>query len=338
MNGILCLIFLTLLFLTTLTLACVSSSTPASASSAARNAKPTKPPEPVWVGTKVNCSIEETNRTNYCFPYPFEVTRQQPIFMPISLNYSADEILGIQFNEPTLKMGHTTIPLLTSSACDFFPNLEDYYANATGIQEIHENAFYKCKNLTTLNLHVNKIRTLKRNTFNRNTALELLDLHENRLESPLDPDLFKNLRNLKILALDCNKLYHVSWELFTDLIQLNTLNLDNNYITDIDPSHILNNSLELQQLYLQDNDFKCKRLKRILEILRSARIQVLATFRCNSNRKRQYTPKFVMDVACLSDEQYILEGYDVLHKGERINSTSMVGVRREILKKEGKKE
>lgn len=257
--------------------------------------------------------------------------------MPISLNYSSDEIVGIQFNEPTLKMGHTTIPLLTSSSCDFFPNLEEYYANATGIQEVDENAFYKCNNLTTLILHVNKIKHLKRNTFNRNTALELLDLHENRLESPLDPDLFKNLRNLKILALDCNKLDHVSWELFADLIQLNTLNLDSNHITDIDPSHILNNSLELQQLYLQDNDFRCKRLKRIIEILRAARIQVLATFRCNAPRKRQYTPKDVDDVVCLSEEQYILEGHDS-QKVERNNSTTMMSTRREIMKKEGKKE
>lgn len=327
----------TLLYVVTLTIACTSSSAPSPVASAARNAKPTKPPVPVWVGTKVNCSIEETNRTHFCYPYPFEVTRQQPIFMPISLNYSADEILGIQFNEPTLKMGLTTIPLLTSSSCDFLPNLEEYYANATGIQEVDENAFYKCINLTTLNLHVNKIKFLKRNTFNRNINLELLDLHENRLESPLDPDLFKNLRNLKILALDCNKLYHVSWELFADLIQLNTLNLDSNYITDIDPSHILNNSLELQQFYLQDNDFRCKRLKRIIEILKPARIQVLATFRCNSTRKRQYMPKDVDDVICLSEEQYLLEGHDTLML-ERNNSTTMMNVRRELMKKEGKKE
>lgn len=328
---------LTLFCITTLTVACTSSSAPTPAASAARNAKPTKPSAPVWIGTKVNCSIEETNRTNFCYPYPFEVTRQQPIFMPISLNYSAVEIIGIQFNEPTLKMGHTTIPLLTSSSCDFLPNLEEYYANATGIQEVDENAFYKCNNLTTLNLHVNKIKFLKRNTFNRNINLELLDLHENRLESPLDPDLFKNLRNLKILALDCNKLYHVSWELFADLIQLNTLNLDSNYITDIDPSHILNNSLELQQLYLQDNDFRCKRLKRIIEILKPARIQVLATFRCNSIRKRQYMPKDVNDVICLSEEQYLLEGHD-MQMLDRNNSTTMMSVRKEIMKKEGKKE
>lgn len=324
---------ITFLCLTTLTFACTSSSAPAPASSAARNAKPTKPPAPVWIGTKVNCSIEETNRTNFCYPYPFEMTRQQPVFMPISLNYSADEILGIQFNEPTLKMGHTTIPLLTSSSCDFFPNLEEYYANASGIQEVGENAFYKCKNLTTLNLHINKITSFKRNTFNRNLNLELLDLHDNRLESPLDPDLFKNLSNLKILALDCNKLYHVSWELFADLIQLNTLNLDSNYITEIDPSHILNNSLELQQLYIQDNNFRCKHLKRIIEILKAAKIQILATFRCNTRRKRQYTPKDVNDVVCLNDEQYLLEDYD-MQLLEKNHSSAMISVRRELTKKE----
>lgn len=259
---------------------------------------------PKWMGKKVQCSKEYPKRINFCLLYPFEVSREEPRFIPVSGDYASKSITGLQFTDNLFRMSQSRVPVLTNSACETLPNLSEFLGFLVEMEEIEENSFWKCQRLTRLLLNENRIYSLKKNTFNLNTALEILDLHDNQLQV-LDVDIFKNLKNLKILALDCNKLNYLLPQHFKDLANLITLNLDSNRLTHLDIRDMtLTYTPFIQQISLQHNDFRCDELTRLIIDLKMRSIEFVAPFNCNKPKKRDFKVSHIQAVECFSDEQY----------------------------------
>lgn len=70
----------------------------------------------------------------------------------------------------------------------------------------------------------------------------------------------------------------------------------------MDVEALLEYTPKLQYIHLIDNNFKCNRLQKILDLLKTKNI----TARTSTAilRKRDYTPELIENHECLSDSQY----------------------------------
>ncbi|XP_072934467.1 uncharacterized protein [Epargyreus clarus] len=146
------------------------------------------------------------------------------------------------------------------------------------------------KTMKSLFLSVNQISEINNpTTFANMDGLELLNLGWNVLKS-LHEDVFKPIRNLKIIVLRNNKLTTIPDTLFKGMTSLSNIDLANNlitfvpvnafrgtvvknlnlasnqftYLTDNFCLELKNSGVRLQKFYFNDNPWQCKCLRDIL--------------------------------------------------------------------------
>ncbi|KAL0152054.1 hypothetical protein M9458_052658 [Cirrhinus mrigala] len=162
-------------------------------------------------------------------------------------------IVGDVFPTATnLTISRNNITYIQGQSFSHLPSLTSLVLDDNHIVNIHRDAFNNLQKLKTLNLSCNHISFLHRDVFNDLHNLTDLLLGNNNLKS-IDMFLFSNLTNLNILDLRRNHLKNFSAlvECITNLSSLIQLDLSFNYLTNLQHSSRLPNSLV--RLYLSDN-------------------------------------------------------------------------------------
>lgn len=230
-----------------------------------------------------------------CYIVNSVLHKNDSFFKPVSVD---------PMNVMTLKFESSAIPHITSEICKAFPNLRSINAMKSMIEVVDEDAFHECTNLDFIDFGHNKIQKLEKDTFNKNTKLRTISLHNNNLES-LDNDLFMNLPNLKRLVLSLNDLTEVPVIIFRDLVNLRELTLHHNRLTDLDAEQLVKYCPNLAMIHLRDNDFRCERLQKILNVFNEAKVSFWDY--ADKLRPRNYTVEFIDRMECLNDVQYDME-------------------------------
>ncbi|KAL7043485.1 hypothetical protein ACKWTF_001538 [Chironomus riparius] len=138
--------------------------------------------------------------------------------------------------------------------CDKFVNLESVYFLLFNIERIDMNSFWNCKNLITLDLHMNQIAVVDQVAFVNAIKLTRLDLRQNRI-TDLPGIVFWSSSNLTILNLEGNLLSTLNPNLFTRLPSLRYLYMQSNQI-EVLPDGIFANLTRLVHIDLDNNKLK----------------------------------------------------------------------------------
>lgn len=201
----------------------------------------------------------------------------------------------------TLKISSSTIPRLTASICKPFPNLNKIVVREVSLEEVDEDTFVQCKQLTEIDLEKNYITEFKKNTFNRNPTLENLQLWLNRLQS-IDDDLFANLTTLTTIDLSSNNISHFPAVIARDMEKLTTLSLCNNRILDVETKEMLEHLPKLRTLNLRDNDLECGRWREIRADILAKNLNISTV--TDTIRIRPYGIRKIDGVECVDKPQW----------------------------------
>lgn len=198
---------------------------------------------------------------------------------------------------------NSTVKLLTPDICRQFPNIEKFTASEVGIETLDEDTFKDCHNLREIRILRNNIKRFERNLFNRNTNLELLYFGINQL-TQIPSELFQNLNKLEDLGFASMKFDKFPKNVFEDLRNLKVLWVYHDALLDLDAEDILRAMPRLEKIYLRDNDFKCTRLRTILDLFKSRNVTLDKTIWEGNERVRDYTVSYVEGIECIDDAIY----------------------------------
>ena len=144
-----------------------------------------------------------------------------------------------------------TSPNIPRIFCDKFENVESIYFLLFNIQRIDTDSLRNCKNLTTLDLHMNQITNIDQLAFVGTLNLTRLDLHQNKIAT-LPSIVFWALRNLNTLNLEGNQLATLDTNWFYMLPSLRYLHMQNNQIEEL-PDGMFEHLTNLFHVNLDNN-------------------------------------------------------------------------------------
>lgn len=175
----------------------------------------------------------------------------------------------------------SSVPILNvQDSCQEFPKLERIQAHRQSVEQIAENCFRGCKNLKHLILHENKIRQFS-------------------------SELFLDTPNLEFLSFAGNHLAHVPIELFKVTRKLKKFSVYSNPLLELNAEKIVKYSNgTLNEIWLQDTNIECDRIKKILIAFESQKIEVSKFSYRQFLRPRNYSVAFVDGFMCLPEEEH----------------------------------
>lgn len=148
--------------------------------------------------------------------------------------------------------------ILNSDLCRKFPHIQSLDAGESYINELTNDVFHPCLNLTQILLPGNKLTHLEKDTFSRNFNLERIDLSQNQLGSVLTTAFLNAISDeqpsnltdsLKELDLSENELKIFSTITVLHLKNLEVLKLHGNYpLKGFDVKFILERLQNLKEI------------------------------------------------------------------------------------------
>lgn len=165
------------------------------------------------------------------------------------------------------------IPVATKDMCETFPALQQLDLRKLEIEEIKENAFHACHQLTHLELYDNKIVKLPQFTFLNTKNLVKLDLSWNLITNLEHRKMFANMPNLGLISFDHNELTDFSPELIRNNKELRYLELHSNHLSNIEAEKIVDFLPNLEIFDLDNNEMSCTRVVEINQLLASKGIR-----------------------------------------------------------------
>lgn len=166
------------------------------------------------------------------------------------------------------------IPVATKDICETFPSLRVLHSGGLQLEEVKEDAFHACHELTYLTLGSNQIKKIPQNTFLYTKNLQTLELQDNQIMTLEHNNVFSNVPNLDWIGLGINNLTEFSPELIRNNKNLRYLHLYSNDLSDIDAEQIVDFLPNLKYFYLDDNEISCTRLVQIHNMLKSKGIDI----------------------------------------------------------------
>lgn len=159
-----------------------------------------------------------------------------------------------------IKRSH--VPRLGPDICNTFKELIWVDVQDIGIEVVDEDAFKNCTDLRDLMMNRNKIKFLPPKLFAATKLMLTVDLGENQLSDDSIPALSKAVA-LEQLHLNNNKFIKFPIDAIKSLSELEVLTLFSNELTDLDVPKLFKHLSHLLEITLNDNNFKCSRLKEI---------------------------------------------------------------------------
>ncbi|KAG4071517.1 hypothetical protein HA402_011671 [Bradysia odoriphaga] len=145
------------------------------------------------------------------------------------------------------------------------PNLLTLDLSTNNITKFDEKIFYKLTKLTTLNLSFNALDNLHASTFTNLSNLVELSLKHANL-SDIQPGTFRNQNKLISLDLSENNFKRIVFKLLSPfLLNLQSLRLGKNQLSDLEGFPNATISPQMNFLDIQGNPFNCSYLLHFLE-------------------------------------------------------------------------
>lgn len=142
-----------------------------------------------------------------------------------------------------------TMHTLTNDTCLVFPSLQSLHINEVMLEVILPNALTNCSLLTRFSAVENQLLQISAGTFTQNPQLDTLLLQENNI-SIIDPNVFDNTDNLRILDLMQNRLQRFPDVELSYMNKLNMLILISQYIKELNIEEILTKMPNLEFIYI----------------------------------------------------------------------------------------
>lgn len=234
---------------------------------------------------KFNCANQQNvkeMRPYYCKLEKIYVTKTAPEFTPIA---------GQPNNISVVDIYESTLPVFTAKGiCEAFPNLNRIFVNSLQIQEVYNDAFSQCHQLTRIRMDNNTIKSINAETFS-------------------------NLVQLKELYFFGNNLTFIEAEAFKDLRELTELWLCHNNFLNLNAEKMLEYMPMLKRILLQDNLIRCDRMATIIEIFKNRSVIVDAFNDESYVKSRNFSMSEVQGFKCLTPENYEMVINDYLSTG-----------------------
>jgi hypothetical protein len=169
---------------------------------------------------------------------------------------------------------HNNLISLKDFAFRGYTALVDLFLSYNEIEKVYTKAFHGLAMLKNIDLSHNKLIYIAHNIFSDNPHLETVSFRGNRLA--YFPDSLPILASYSIESLDLSycTLHSINSVTFSQLPNLNFLNLNSNHLHEIKWDH-LKNLTELNNVDLGDNKWKCD--CKILEVLNMLNIRRKST-------------------------------------------------------------
>lgn len=199
------------------------------------------------------------------------------------------------------------VPVLRKDCkmCEILPYLKVFLAPSISLEELEENAFEGCTNLTQIDLEKNMITKLHRNAFKGLPNLETLKLTGGNI-SNFDLDLTDS-KKLKVLKLNQMNISSFNADILLGMSELTEFDISSNNLFELDVVKILNNAPNLKIFDITGNNFECNRLSRILYILSSRNIKTYWIEKMQNLKQETSNPKKVFDLDCFLEENWKIE-------------------------------
>ncbi|XP_066250104.1 leucine-rich repeat-containing protein 4C-like [Euwallacea similis] len=197
----------------------------------------------------------------------------------------------------TLQLSRNRIKTIEDGAFESLDNLKQLNLNDNQLISVGHNTLEHCPALEKLDLSLNKIASVDVKAFNHvstgliylNLAfnalreipaavktlgkLQLLRLDNNQITSLKKNDL-SGLERLQELQINDNKLTVIEHNALKSLGHLQQLDIRSNFLTDINVQDFVGDARNLKKISLSLNNFKCSKLKSILEDFSRAQVEV----------------------------------------------------------------
>jgi Leucine-rich repeat (LRR) protein len=151
---------------------------------------------------------------------------------------------------------YNNIKTVSSEIFGRLQNLKYLWLQGNSIENVEEYIFKNNTKLRSISLRNNRFSQLSTELFKNLVDLKDLYLSRNPYQKPnVITNLFEGLKNLATLRLSASNVYEIFPYDFHDLLLLEVLQLDHNFISYLN-SECLNSLTKLQQLILNDNHIK----------------------------------------------------------------------------------
>lgn len=208
----------------------------------------------------------------------------------------------------TLEIVRSRITVLTSNICTTLNKIEQFAAIGQHIEMVENYAFSNCTNVMEIYLDNNNIHKLGVGIFSNTKQLTTLRILGGSLYN-IDVDLFSSLGKLETLVFSATGLKKLPAEAMKNLKKLTILYIYSNSLVDLDAKGLVENLPSLAEIYLNDNDFRCDRLIEIIEIFQANAILVNDHLHSNTIKRRDYIPRTIDKITCLSQGQQDIEKF-----------------------------
>lgn len=204
---------------------------------------------------------------------------------------------------PNIIMGFeiqkSTVPVITTEICTALPKIKSFVAIQQGIQVIQDYAFNNCTEVTLISMPFNNIHTLGKGIFDNTKQLQEINIHGGSLEQ-IDVNLLNNLGELLELVISANKLRELPVAAVKNLKKLKVLYLYSNELTDLDAEGLVGNLTSLRAVYINDNNFHCDILNKIINTFTAKNILIIDHTHSIYLKKRDYIPHKMKEIICLT--------------------------------------
>lgn len=217
---------------------------------------------------------------------------------PTSTGYSS-AVLKLIFK-------NCNIPVVTRGICETFPFINALDMSGIGVKQVREDAFFGCKHLEHLDLRMNSIETLAKQTFTYNTEMKRLILYDNKFTSFGD-GTFARMVKLEQLGVGINNLTSFPPDLIEYNKNLKNLQMDSNDMLDVEAERIVELLPRLEKFELDDNEISCSRMSQIIEFFKKKGLN----FGIGHQRKTRYyaTDKIFAGQRCVPEVSSMAANY-----------------------------
>lgn len=175
-------------------------------------------------------------------------------------------------SEEVINIG-TQTPVLNSTFCISHPAATSFVAHYIGVREIKRDAFTQCYNLLSIDLMMNELTYIDKNTFIGQGKLETLNLIGNKINN-IHRDAFVGLTNLKQLLLSHNRLGSFLPKFVRNLRNLQILRVQANNFYGFNETEIHKSLPKLRRISFSNGRFSCNILAEKIEYFTKQGIEV----------------------------------------------------------------
>lgn len=243
------------------------------------------------------------------------VTSKNYTFVPVTLDANI---------VTTFEIVRSRISVLTSNICTTLNKIKYFTAAEQHIERVEDYAFNNCTDVIEINLERNNIHKLGIGVFSNTKLLQRLRILGGSMDH-IDVDLFSNLYELKHLLFSANGLSELPVAAMKNLKKLELLYIYSNNLDDLDVSGLVANLPRLKSIYLNDNNFHCDRLIEIMDTFKAGGIATPDYTFGNSIKRRDYIPRKIHNITCLTQAQLENENLKSALTGslDRLNNFAM---------------